>query len=488
MSIVIQKVQQVGTKVQQVGKQVGTQVADAVKPERLFLSVNEVNKIFNPSQSQRLGSSRKVAPAPIDVDEESGEPNHDDDDNDNDTTTSQPQSHAYETFENTIHQMFETFVGLPQRASHTWEHLPLLLLGITFGSALFYMLVYFLPLNSVNEGLDYNRIFQYGIMTYYEFIALLTWVATCNYAMPKNSIPLKSSFIAVAVGLSVEKLFDVFVSESLWNLAADPVFPMPFSTIVSGTVALPFALGTLYARLPNKKDESIRSKFRLCVLTVFLFVVSYIIALLWAAVFQHLAGTYWQKAWAVVYSFLLFFCKSILVAPAARRLNPERFVYLQFVVGMIFARVQVATLPYIDGYWTLIFLVLPKAMTLLFRFYAWSERFGIVGLLVCANIRGETETAANLQEHFGATSSFEVTLRCFRSASVSDIHNTSIYLANVGQPCPEWDVAPVEAVEAMSTSLFEDFTVNDDDDNLAQMEEGRAPVRALDNIEEVTGC
>ena len=88
MSIVIQKVQQVGTKVQQVGKQVGTQVADAVKPERLFLSVNEVNKIFNPSQSQRLGSSRKVAPAPIDVDEESGEPNHDD--NDNDTKTSQP--------------------------------------------------------------------------------------------------------------------------------------------------------------------------------------------------------------------------------------------------------------------------------------------------------------------------------------------------------------------------------------------------------------
>ena len=94
---------------------------------------------------------------------------------------------------------------------------------------------------------------------------------------------------------------------------------------------------------------------------------------IWFYEIVSLAATYWQKAWAVVYSFLLFFCKSILVAPAARRLNPERFVYLQFVVGMIFARVQVATLPYIDGYWTLIFLMLPKAMALLFRFYAWSK-------------------------------------------------------------------------------------------------------------------
>ena len=418
--------------ISQKAKSLGAQVIGVVTPTKLFLSVDECGRVFNPERNDE---------GAIDIEDGS-------------LNSTVPSQRLFESLEITMHKMVETINNLPQRASHSWDHLPLLLLGLILGSGLIYMLIYVLPLNDVNSGIQENRSFQYGILTYYEFLSLLTWVTTFSYAMPKDAISLRKRIISILVAISVEKCFDFLVTESR---SGTPLFPIPFVNILSGIFALPVVVSMMFWLLPKTQETNTMKKFKLTVCTVVMFALSYLIALLWAAVFKRLSNSLWQKAWAISFSILHFFCKTILVAPIALRLNPERFVFLQFVVGMIFTRVQVATLPYIDGPLTVIALFLPKVFTLFFRFWAGFERFNLIVTFLWKQIIGDKKTIDNLQDHFAATTVLEVAMRCAITASVQDIHNAGIRLASENQGYTEWDFntnfASESVLEIMSAQV-----------------------------------
>jgi hypothetical protein len=404
--------------ISQKAKSFGAQVIGVVTPTKLFLSVDECGRVFNPERNDETT---------IAIDIEAGS-----------VKSTEPSLHLFESLEITMHKMVESINNLPQRASHSWDHLPLLLVGLVVGSGLIYMLIYVLPLSDVNSGIQTNRSFQYGILTYYEFLSLLTWVTTFSYAMPKDAISLRRRILSILVAISVEKVFDFLVTESR---SSTRLFPIPFVNIVSGVFALPVVVGMMFCLLPKPKEANTMQKFKLTVCTVVMFALSYVIALLWAAVFKRLNNSLWQKAWAISFGILHFLCKTILVAPIALRLNPERFVFLQFVVGMIFTRVQMATLPYIDGPLTLIALLLPKVFTLFFRFWAGFERFNLIVTFLWKKVIGDKKAIDNLHDHFAATTVLEVAMRCAITASVQDIHNAGIRLAsdNQKQEYTEWD-------------------------------------------------
>jgi hypothetical protein len=409
-----------------------TKILGSIQPPKLFLSVDECGKVFNPKKT---------------CDIESGDVS---------SKATEPSKRLFESLEITMQKMVESINNLPQRASHSWDHLPLLLLGLVVGSGLIYMLIYVLPLNDVNSGIQKNRSFQYGILTYYEFLSILTWVSTFSYAMPKDAICLRRRIISIVVAISVEKCFDYLITESRPDT---PFFPIPFVNIVSGVFALAVVVVMMFCLLPKTQESNTTQKFKLSVCTVLMFALSYLIALLWAVVFKRLNNSLWQKAWAISFGILHFLCKTILVAPIALRLNPERFVFLQFVVGMIFTRVQMATLPYIDGPLTLIALLLPKVFTLFFRFWAGFERFNLIVTFLWKKVIGDKKAVDKLHDHFAATTVLEVAIRCAITASVQDIHNAGIRVAikNEKKDFTEWDFntnfASESVLDIMSTQV-----------------------------------
>mmetsp|Transcript_3358 Transcript_3358/g.7506 ORF Transcript_3358/g.7506 Transcript_3358/m.7506 type:complete len:333 (+) Transcript_3358:996-1994(+) len=324
---------------------------------RLVVHRDEVDKIFNPKvcQSKRSLSLQKVAPSATNPTIQSGT-----DDG------ARPPSKISITLDQLSCGLVE-FVELPYTMSHKWRGLAFLMLVLCFGSYFSHILSLFFPLASVDAGLPANRSFLYGVMTYHEFLGLLPWVGTCNYAMPKGTHSLSVRITAVIVGMVVAKIFGAFVAEGWWSGGqASPVFPIPFSVIATGTVAFPFVMIVLWFFNPERKSDKFRSTFRLCLILLTKYVFIMFVAGLWAVVFRLLMGTVWQKVWtASSFSLLKFVCKILLLSHTVTKLSPARWIILAFVCDLIFARVQVATLPYVDDILSIILVLLPNWGTLL---------------------------------------------------------------------------------------------------------------------------
>jgi hypothetical protein len=175
------------------------------------------------------------------------------------------------------------------------------------------------------------------------------------------------------------------------------------------------------------------------------------------------------------------------MAPTALQLNPHRYIILQLVIELIFTRVQVATLPYIDGYLSLLFLLIPSFVTLLWRYYSGIDRLGIVLGSFWKKALGDHEPTKTVQRHLGANSVIQMASGLM-VASLSDVHEICMTLSADPEFYPDWSV---NSIKAIGQHLINGQCERDgeSEDPLQAMEEGQAQaardvVKSLESIEE----
>jgi hypothetical protein len=337
--------------------------------------------------------------------------------------------------------MAREIVEMPHKASHNWKELSKILSLLLVTSILASGLVFFVPLSPASAGLPENRDFLYGVQTYYQALALLPWIETCNFAMPHANIPVRGRIITLVFCLILQKLFDAFVAEASW-WSDRYIFPIPFSIFVSGALAFFPVVPMLYWMTPNRnKFEFILLWRVLCVYWVALIMVG-----CWAVGMQRLEGrTALQTFVGFLFGPLRFVCKILLAAPVTTKLNPRLWIFLNLVVDILFTRVQISTLPFIDGFLPLLLLFGTEVMTLLWRYYQGIDRLALwwtaINSRIAMRMEGATEvenfTCRVLQE-FGA-SVIDVTTGCF-SAPIPHISQLSLAVRNSLREAPPFDL------------------------------------------------
>jgi hypothetical protein len=208
---------------------------------------------------------------------------------------------AIEQIANGIEQIANDFAELPHTADHSYFSLTFTMGTILYGTAFLNMWIFALPYHSVNGGLDANRWFLYGVLSYNEFIALIPWIETINYALPDAKIPAWSRMVAVGAGILSQKLLDSFIAEGWWQKEHETFFPIPFSTIVTEFLAVPVAIVTLYVVQRNSLRDASLPQVLLGAHGV---PICTFVAAIWAAIFNRLSGNQWQKVWALTFGLL----------------------------------------------------------------------------------------------------------------------------------------------------------------------------------------
>ena len=282
-----------------------------------------------------------------------------------------------------ISHLNHNFLDLSESVSTRWVDLVQMLTMLCLGSSFGHMVFFLFPVNSVNDGLAANRGFFYGILTCHELIGLLPWVETFNLYFAQEDdddddegkgkprrISLRLRMFAVMVGLIAQKLFGAMLAENWWSPGAPKVFPIPFSTIVTGVVGVPCAVATLYFSCPGR-NEAFRKSFAGCVRLLVWYHVALFVAGSWAVVFRRLSNHWTRYLWALSYALFKALCKLPLEGPTTTTTkNPLRRVTISLVVEIIFARVQASTLPYIASQAALLLMVTVDVVAMYWRVYS----------------------------------------------------------------------------------------------------------------------
>jgi hypothetical protein len=317
--------------------------------------------------------------------------------------------------------MAREVADLPHKASHNWGELSWVLSLLLFASILVPGLAFFVPLSPASAGLEENRDFLYGVQTYYQALALYPWIETCNFAIPQAKIPDKARVFALVLGVIIQKLFDALVAESFW-WDDRHVFPIPFSIILSGALAFNVVVPILYYMTPNAKWED----FFLVYQVMFIYWVSIILVCCWAVGIYRLEGrTTQQTVVGFLFGPLRFICKIMLASPLTTKLSPRRWIVLNLVIDIIFTRIQISTLPFIDGWLPFLLLFGTEVLTLLWRYYLGIDRLALwwtamnsLSSRLALQIEGATEehsfVPCMVLKEFG-TSVRDVTAGCFIS-------------------------------------------------------------------------
>lgn len=261
---------------------------------------------------------------------------------------------------------------LPHRATFRWRQLMWVLI-IMILCPLLGEVVFFLPMNPVDDGPEENRIFIYGIMTLYQLFMIVPWIETCNFAMPEAKIPVRARIFALTVGLLIAKVIDVILTKGVFIY--EPIFPIPFSIFVTGTLGTLPAVPIMYLMTPKPDRE--RGNFCLMFTHLLAYWVSLMAVIGWAIGIQRLQGNPLQYLVLFSYAILRFICKILICANTAVRLNPKRLIQLNLVVDVLFTRVQIATWPFIDSPFTLLALFASESSVVLWRYYNGVDRIGL---------------------------------------------------------------------------------------------------------------
>jgi len=268
-----------------------------------------------------------------------------------------------------ISSRVNVFGGLPQPDTLKWRHL-LCVLVVMILCPLVGEVVFILPMNSVDQGPDANKVFIYGIMTLYQLFMQVPWVETCNFAMPQVNIFLHARLVALFAGLIIAKSIDLVLTMGIFTY--EPVFPIPFSILITGALGTLPAVPILYIMTPRTKREL--GNFPL----MFTLLIAYWAALLvvvgWAIGIQRLQGESLQYLVLFSYALLRFGCKVLVCANISTRLESTRHIQLNLVVDILFTRVQVAIWPFIDSPFTLMALFASESSVILWRYYDGVDR------------------------------------------------------------------------------------------------------------------
>jgi hypothetical protein len=241
--------------------------------------------------------------------------------------------------------------GLPHNLRADWPHLILLLVALGLSPVILSLpLACLTTLHPVESGLSHNnRVFLYGTHSLMDFFTQVPFIATTHYAMPNAKIPVKARIMALLVGLSVAKLTLASISEAWFH--PDTVFPVPFSFIVAMFPSVLFGFFTMWLMTPLRNDPAIDSKiqknFLRCLGLLLTYMGSLVAACAWAVKFRELSDNPWkQMGWIILYQVMEFILKIVVAGNLTTRLNPQRWLQLNFVVDLIFANVQINMLPY----------------------------------------------------------------------------------------------------------------------------------------------
>ena len=269
----------------------------------------------------------------------------------------------------------------------TYQLIRLLVL-MSLGSLLIYMCALLIPLNDANDGIEANRVFLYGMVSYFGAVALFKWVLTFRSMLYDHvRVSIRVCVIAVIIGVLTMTLFDALVAEDWGGMHA---FPIPFLAFTSGSAALPVVMFTVFALTPALRDESMKDKVNLCLKALWLFFATACIGLTWAIVFCRLhQRSVLQLCWSLLYGPLRFGCKMILFAPTLAQTMPKDWIIYTFTVDIFFARFQMVVSPYIQSEWTAAALLFSSAVSLLWRVYAGEDRVDILYAVVKGAMFGE---------------------------------------------------------------------------------------------------
>jgi hypothetical protein len=225
--------------------------------------------------------------------------------------------------------------------------------------------------------------------------------------MPGAKISVKARLVTLIFGIFVAKIYDAALAEGPFGHG---IFPLPFSILVSGMLAVSGVVPLLYIMTPTREKFAFgRMNSVLCA-----YWVSLLIVIVWAVGIQRLMGRsfLWQSAWTFAYGPLRFVCKILLAAPITTNHNAHRWIQLNLVVDILFTRVQVATFPFIDSYMTLMLLFSTEVLTLAWRYYNGIDRLALwwnaIWMAKAHDCQDEVKSS------FGRTMT-DITRGCFRA-------------------------------------------------------------------------
>jgi hypothetical protein len=261
---------------------------------------------------------------------------------------------------------------LPHRASHEWKQLGVVLLLLVLVPLLVVGVVFFIPMQSVNEGLEGNHNFLFGISTFYEGLYLVAWVETFNFAQPQAKISVSSRFVSWIAGLVGCLVFDLLLAKQAH------IFPIPFSILVSGMIAVIMVVAPVLYWLTPRLPSKIKTPFSGTIKLIVVYCASLCIVTLWAVGVNRLRHQpVLQITIGLLYAPIRFICKVVIASPVTTAQNPQRWIPLNLVVDMLFTRVQVTTFPFIDSYLTLLLLFSTEVITLAWRYYNGVDRLAL---------------------------------------------------------------------------------------------------------------
>jgi hypothetical protein len=276
-----------------------------------------------------------------------------------------------------------------RRESDEWKRVVWAVLVLGLLPIFIFGVAFFFPLNSVNAGVDANRVFLYGTMTLYQILAILPWIETCNFAMPASKLSLRARGLALLSLVVGSKLCDAVVAEGLFGRA---IFPVPFSIMVCimGAVGL---VGPLISYFTPRNDTIHFNGVQYLLLA---YCASFLVVTGWAVGIQQSMGhPFLQSAMMLLYSPLRFGCKSLITAPVTTR-YPEKWIQLNLVVDILFARVQVSTFPFVDGYYTLLLLFITEVSSLAWCYYFSVDRLILIWAFWTSDTRQEENHSTQL--------------------------------------------------------------------------------------------
>ncbi|KAL3937680.1 MAG: hypothetical protein SGBAC_007266, partial [Bacillariaceae sp.] len=337
-------------------------------------------------------------------------------------------------------------VQLPHRASHEWKELIWVLGLLVLVPLLVVGLVFFLPLHSVNLGVSSNTSFLYGISTLYEGLYLIAWVETFNFALPeaapndnatKQSIPISTRFTVWIMGLAFCKLVDYIIAQDT-AIFPNPVFPIPFSILVSGMMSILLVIIPLLYLLTPKFRKTEGNRFQSLIKLIAVYWIALLLVTSWAVGVNRLRhNRVLQTVVGALYAPLRFVCKVFIASPVTSNQNPQKWIQLNLVVDMLFTRVQVATFPFIDSYVTLLVLFVAEILTLAWRYYNGVDRLALwwstmnVAKQRCKKNKTK-KTKGGAWNELGLTW-WQITKGCFQ-APIMDVAELHLKLQQQEQP------------------------------------------------------
>ena len=361
-----------------------------------------------------------------------------------------------------LDQLTDNFVRLPHIVSHRWHHVMAVLGQLALLSLATHALFLLTPIRSVNDGYDANVMFLRITMTGYQVMEILPWIETVHFAIPNNKgITIRARCMAVVVGIVAQKLFDLAITNCFWT-GAPKIFPIPFSVLTTGILSGPFAMLTLFF-MSTDRDEAFRAKFGLCQMLLTKYLISFLMGGLWAVLFGYLMGHWSQNLSAVFFAIIKFFCKLVLCQRQTTLLNSRKWVTLNLVVDIIFARVQVVTLPFIQSWETLVVLLVSDIITILWKLYNGADRVGVIGGSYWDWVWGKTRKIEALKEALG-NDPVQITTNVL-TAPLADVHTISIRLNNAEMRGPVGFVSWSEHKEQHTNNESQEEDDGDDDDD-----------------------